>query len=256
VGRSSAHALLVLAALAGCSFSADYAGVRFQCEIDRDCPDGVSCAADGLCGTAPDEGDAGGGEACVDGDMPQPFTGGPGGSTCDPWGSVSADGATTIEEDGALVIAPAANMAITFGGCLSHEGVDFAGGIFAEVSQALPADAPSAYTVLALYNAVEGGAPFAMSMNAHAGTLSAYLDDVNRKDAPYDPQAMRWWRIRPAGGDILFETAPDGRLWTLFVAAPSPAMAAAVVSVGAGTNEAEVSPGTARIEGVNACPDL
>ncbi|HUS69121.1 MAG TPA: hypothetical protein VMZ28_31510 [Kofleriaceae bacterium] len=250
MGRS--YALGVLALVSACSFTADFSGKRFRCEIDRDCPDGVTCGADGLCGV-PAAGDDGGAGACVDGDMPETFAGGP---PCEPWGSATADGATTTEEDGALVVAPAPDMAITFGGCVTHEGVDFAAGVFTEVSQVLPADAPSAYTSFNLYSTVVGTSPFALSMTVHAGTLTAYLDDVNRQDVTYDPQLMRWWRVRPAGDDILFETAPDGLEWSLLVAVPSPPFDLPVVNVGAGTSDAEASPGSARFEGVNVCPDL
>ena len=31
---------------------------------------------------------------------------------------------------------------------------------------------------------------------------------------PYDEAAMRWWRIRDDGGDVLWETSPDGETWT------------------------------------------
>jgi len=246
------YALGLLALVGACSFSADFSGKRFRCEIDRDCPDGITCGADGLCGAFPG-GDGGGGGACVDGDMPETFAGG---AACEPWGSATTDGAMTVEQGGSLVVAPEPNMAITFGGCVSHEAVDLSGGVFVEVSGTLPASAPSAYTVFNLYNPVDGASPFAMNMVVHAGTLTAYLDDVSRMDATYDAVTMRWWRMRPAGGDILFETAPDGLDWSLLVAVPAQPIDAAVVNVGAGTNEAEPAPGAARFGGVNVCPDL
>lgn len=31
----------------------------------------------------------------------------------------------------------------------------------------------------------------------------------------YDATAHRWWRIRESGGDVFFETAPDGADWTV-----------------------------------------
>lgn len=252
MGRSYTRvALCVLGMVAGCSFSADFSGQRFRCEIDRDCPDGVQCGADGLCGGSLAPGDDGGAsDGCVDGDLPEDFEGGP---TCEPWGSTSSTGSTTIVEDGALTVTPGVDMMTTFGGCFTHGAVDFSRGVFAEVSGVVSSDAPEAYTILNLFNADEG-TPFALSLTAHAGVITAYIDDVSRHEEPYDAVTMRWWRVRPAGGDILFETAADGILWAVLAAIPSPPMAEARINVGAGTNGPEAAPGTARFEGVNVCP--
>ncbi len=37
----------------------------------------------------------------------------------------------------------------------------------------------------------------------------------------YDPIAHRWWRIAEAAGEALFQTSPDGQMWTTLGAAPS-----------------------------------
>jgi hypothetical protein len=36
----------------------------------------------------------------------------------------------------------------------------------------------------------------------------------------FDPVAHRWWRIREAGGQIVYETAPDGKTWTMHDSEP------------------------------------
>ena len=45
---------------------------------------------------------------------------------------------------------------------------------------------------------------------------------------PYLPTAHRYWRVREIGGDLLWETAPDGTTWTVRRRAKTPAFASAV----------------------------
>ena len=38
----------------------------------------------------------------------------------------------------------------------------------------------------------------------------------------FDPVEHRWWRLREDGGNVFFDTAPDGRTWTEHAGTPAP----------------------------------
>ncbi len=71
---------------------------------------------------------------------------------------------------------------------------------------------------------------------------------------PYDPVAMRWWRMRPITGGVLYETSPDASSWTLLATSNRPSSQAMQVTLFGGVGFAEAAPGAARFEAVNTCP--
>ena len=74
----------------------------------------------------------------------------------------------------------------------------------------------------------------------------------------YDPQEDLWWRLREAGGDLFFETSPDGTTFVLRGQWPDPIVLDDVrVGLGAGAWQALASPGQARFDCYNLpapCP--
>ena len=64
----------------------------------------------------------------------------------------------------------------------------------------------------------------------------------------------RWWRIRPSGDLLLFETSADGVMWDDFASLGGVPSGTATLRVVARTPSAEAAPGTARFESVNTCP--
>ncbi len=72
---------------------------------------------------------------------------------------------------------------------------------------------------------------------------------------PYDPVLHRWWRIREAGGTLYLETAPQGKVWTERLSAPSPSYLNDVV-VGLGVTGADTQPivGTTELDNMDVPP--
>ena len=72
---------------------------------------------------------------------------------------------------------------------------------------------------------------------------------------PYSPTSDLWWRLRETGGELFFESSPNGSTWALRGRGPSPMPFDKVrVTLGAGTYKAIASPGTARFQCFNAAP--
>lgn len=71
----------------------------------------------------------------------------------------------------------------------------------------------------------------------------------------YDPEVHRYWRIRGEGGDVVWETSPDGSDWTVHHrrAAPFPLSKLRAV-LGAGNGETEPNAGVARFDNLNVGP--
>ena len=71
---------------------------------------------------------------------------------------------------------------------------------------------------------------------------------------PYDPVAMRWWRMRPVGGFVAFETAPDGLAWTLVSTSTDPVPTNGLAQVTTFMRTPSADPGVACFEGIDVCP--
>jgi hypothetical protein len=77
--------------------------------------------------------------------------------------------------------------------------------------------------------------------------------------APYEPTPDLWWRVRETGGNVYFETSPDGTTWTVQGQGPDPIpLDDVTVLLGAGTYEAIANPGAAKFQCYNvpaaSCP--
>lgn len=156
---------------------------------------------------------------------------------------VTNGGMTTT--NGTLTITPNAN-ANTMVGCARGSSAFGDAGAFVEVSQAAPSPAETALVVSvgAKTAAITVIAPFI-----------AYLDpNANTVMTSYDPQAMRWWRLRPVGTMLYAETAPDGKTWTRFASSGNGFTGTGTVSIYVQTDAGNAAPGSAKIEGIDICP--
>jgi hypothetical protein len=180
---------------------------------------------------------------CTEAASPNTFDGV---ASCQPWGGVITGPASTLQSGGELVIAPDAN-AIGQGGCTGDAPLTD-GGLFVELAASLPSTTPSAYTGISFYEGVE--LPFAIYVENDQLTALDYA--TLRIDVPYDPVAMRWWRLRPIAGQVTFEIAPDGLSWTALGTSPRVAPASTVTkNLVAGVSSPEPTPGTARYASVD-----
>ncbi len=122
-----------------------------------------------------------------------------------------------------------------------------------EVQQLLPA-AGDPYTYLDLKHHWQNNDKVFLS--AGSGTL--YVGQVVGgaqtilATVPYDAWQHRWWRIREHGGNLFFETSPDGCGWSTLVSTPNPIPVHQVaVGFGAGTDQAQDDPGPAVFDNYN-----
>jgi hypothetical protein len=93
-----------------------------------------------------------------------------------------------------------------------------------------------------------------------AGRLSMDTADADNRllshaQLAYDPTAHRFWAFEEQDGSVSFLTSPDGATWTLRHRAPVPfPFEGARVSLGAGTWQAEASPGSVQFDNLNVGP--
>jgi len=172
----------------------------------------------------------------------------PGGSPCSDWAAnVATTNASIAESSGLLTITPNANAAGALGQC--SRSVMFDGpGVFVEVVAVLTS--PMSITTLEVqgggnYNLVVRDGNLLAQDVGSAGTIAS---------APYVPSAMRWLRIRPVTGMVLFEYSADASAWVRFAMTThtAPEMVTAVVLGGEGS--AAPSPGVAQFAHLGVCP--
>lgn len=169
----------------------------------------------------------------------------PNGQPCNGWGTASANNAMVQNAGGRLAVTPVANAAGAIGGC-THVAVPFGpAGTLVQVDRTLTG--ASSRTLLELQNT-------GLSIGVVGGMMEARVGANLLASVPFDPIAMSWWRMRPVGGGVWFETAPDGRTWNLLASTGAPAPASAPIRVLGETTANEPTPGVARFDSVNVCP--
>lgn len=208
------------------------------CSETDHCPAGQSCdlafhqcAAFPLCATP----------AIVD-----PFDGAT--PPCETWGQQFGNAQVTAS-GGVLSITPAANFQNS-GGCVSGDPIEFIdGGVFVEVLAVLP----PGHGFVSL--TVQGG-PTQPSITARDGELRLTVPGDVIAAMPYDPTAMRWWRLRPdrASRSTVAEFATDGSHWQRLGALDVPPEPQIILELSAGTDAAEAAPATARAAHLDVCP--
>jgi hypothetical protein len=226
-----------LYAIAACSCYSPSPVEGLACsETDR-CPGGQlcdpafhQCAAFPLCGK-PAISDA--------------FVAGP---ACQPWGA-QFGGAAVEVEDGGLSITPRGDGQNS-GGCTADVPIAFEdGGIFLEVPRAMPAG----HGFVAMQ--AQGGSPPPTILVAD-GVLSLRVTDGTIASLPYDPAAMRWWRLRPdhIADTIVAEYAADGFHWSRLGVLDVEPPARITLEISAGVDTVDPTPATARLAHLNVCP--
>lgn len=170
----------------------------------------------------------------------------PGPGPCSCWGTPNAINAGLSESNGSISFSPNPNTAGAQGSC-TRTNVPFGpDGVIVEVSQVVAG--AQGLTALSL-----GSSPDILEMSVQNGTLRM-TDGSNNSSNSYDPPFMRWWRIRPSGSGVTFETSPDAMNWYgSFTSGRTPSSAYTVRIIG-GTIGAQAAPGSARFESVNLCP--
>ena len=175
---------------------------------------------------------------CIDPGDGDPFTSG---VPCSSWGTMVAMQTAVTESQGALVAVPTPTVANARGGCTRSQAPLTDAGVFVEIGGALSnGDTELSATGFAITIASS-----AMLVLSEASSTTML---------PYDPVAMRWLRLRPAGGRIAYEYSPDGQHWTIARISTAPAPAVADLAIDARTPTSNVLPGVAQFEGINVCP--
>lgn len=171
----------------------------------------------------------------------------PGGLPCSCWGTPMMVNAGLSESAGTLTVTPNADTIGAQGSCLRSATPFPAAGAIVEISSVV--SGAQGLTAIQI-----GGSPDVYQLAVYNGNLIAEDGSGTLITTPYAAVPMRWWRIRPSGGGVIFETSPDGRTWTtLTTSARAPSTSYAVRLIG-GTIGGQAAPGSAKFESVNDCP--
>jgi hypothetical protein len=163
-------------------------------------------------------------------------------SPCAPWGSAYTTTTALEEANGVLSITPNI-VAGSVGGCLSSSSYAFGNGVTAIVDETL--QGPGAYTVLGVHGAD-------MQINVASGMLRYQTTSSTDVGVVTYTSAMKWWRIRPSGANVIGEYSMDGTSWVaLGTTNASPAQVS--VEIAAGSNNGG-NVGKALFDELMICP--
>ena len=176
------------------------------------------------------------------------------GSPCEPWGSIQNDHADVRLDSGHLLVTPEPSApGTTFGGCTGGAELPIGPeGQILEITGGLTGGAT--YLVMHAFG-MEAGSVDA-TIDQEMGMIGVYDGLTPTSGAiPYDPPAMRWWRVRPEsdGTGMIAEYSADAVVWQFLGAAPGLAPKHIIVNFGAGTNSQEPQPGTASFGRLQVC---
>jgi hypothetical protein len=164
---------------------------------------------------------------------------------CKAWGEPVVDNAMLNVGSGQLTITPNAN-AQSAGGCLLTSLPFGEAGLFVEIGQY-----PTIGDLQLAITDISSGNIWIIG-----STNQALLDFVAPGDStpmtiPFDA-TITWWRLRPSGTSVVYETSANGEAWTTQRTAPG----AAPMTVGATIEDVvdDPAPGTAIIDGIDICP--
>lgn len=169
-------------------------------------------------------------------------------------GNYSTGGCVASESGGGALLSPAVSV-VSECGFISSTLYDL-------TDSSLTVEVPALGTAPALYAFFEVfglGGTNKLTIVEQNGILSfeQTLNSVATTHATvtYVPATHRWWRIREQAGTTYWETATDGKTWTIRVQRPTPFPPRAVaIGFGAGTSSGVLVPGTARFDNVNLPP--
>ncbi len=132
-------------------------------------------------------------------------------TACAPWGgSFSNSGATITQGGGELDFALVSNIQ-NGAGCIAPTPVPLpAGGVIVRVPEVVTGGGTFTQLQILKNDSVALGVSGTELRYSKNDGLPVY------QSATYDPLAMQWWRLRPAGGAILAEHSADGLTWVNF----------------------------------------
>jgi hypothetical protein len=172
------------------------------------------------------------------------------GDPCTSWGHVYGN-AIVDGTDRGLTITPRPLQGAS-GGCDADREVALGlGGVFVEVAAVLAN--PGGYTGFAITE-LPGVEIDVIDGRIEIGEFIA--GSVPTVRAPYDPIAMRWWRLRPdhAAHAIIGEHSPDGVHWTILGTVDVEPPMTTAVQLSAGLDDDIANPGTSVFASFNLCP--
>lgn len=187
---------------------------------------------DGSSGTCVDPGNG----TSFDGTMP-----------CQNWGTPQVASAVLTQMNSTLVIAPNLSTNGATGSCLRNNVPLGSTGAMVEVLQVVPS--PSGNTAMRL-----GVGSMTLMIAVRGGQIVAENGSGVVAMRAYSASAMRWWRIRPVGAMVVYETAPDGLTWTNFASTTQAVSNSYSFNVFGQTQLVEATPGTAIFGSANLCP--
>lgn len=130
----------------------------------------------------------------------------------------------TISENGGEAIVSSTSDYAGYASATAYRLAESA--VFCRVTPAPAGTAGEAWTQV-LVTTANMGTDAIVEVDAVHGLLSfsarAGYYDPDRVSLPYDPIAHAWVRIRASGDTLLWETAPDGAVWTVQRSSPAPA---------------------------------
>ena len=178
---------------------------------------------------------------------------------CDHWGTPS--GLDAVEGGGMLLIAPQPNTGGSQGGCFSAAPVAFGDdGIFIKVASVVAQDGDGSggsYMFFTIYSPVPADAA-TIQLSIGANRLAAVApNNVTEGSVAYDPDQMKWWRLRPDHDlpGVAADVSPNGFTWQTIGRAPGTIPTSVIVQFTAGTyGNGLADPGKAAIEDFNVCP--
>jgi hypothetical protein len=143
--------------------------------------------------------------------------------TLDPsWTPYSTGGIVITETGGELVIDIQPELLVGHYGEIASPAHTLAGcQVSIHVTQ-IPPDGTSG-GVLVLTDGAAGDRLEMSYGNGYIGCIYWIADmPTFIADAPYDPVAHAWWRLRESGGTTYFETSPDGISYQFLASLPNP----------------------------------
>lgn len=168
------------------------------------------------------------------------------------WGNAYADSVTNYAETGGhVLITLGINVANNWAGYMTTSGYQIAGDrVFVEVPQV---SNPSTNTILLLWTSLAKTDGPSIEWEANKLFFRMRINDqiFDRANVTYSATTHRWWQIRERAGTMYWETSPDGVSWTVRWMEATPASTTAYITLAAGTNSANASPGTAIFDNFN-----
>ena len=164
---------------------------------------------------------------------------------CTAWGQPVIDNSMLSVANGQLTITPNANED-SAGGCLVGSMPFTDAGFFVQIGQY-----PSLGELQLAVTDIPGGNNWFIQSTNELLLEFANSGDSTPLTIPFDA-SMTWWRIRPSGNTVVYETSPDGETWTIQRTAAGAAPAGVAASIEDAVDDP--TPGTAIIDGIDICP--